>query len=115
MAHTRNTRVSQAVSEDVWIPTLCFTCRNGPCLIRVHRVNGVAIDVEGNVQGEGFWELSRNQGKLCPKPFGLIQKLYNPHRIKTPLKRTNPQKGRGIDPQWVEIGWDEALNIVARN
>jgi len=50
---------------------------------------------------------------LCPKPYGFIQKLYNPHRIKGPLKRANPQKGPGIDPRWVEISWDEALDIVA--
>jgi phenylacetyl-CoA:acceptor oxidoreductase len=43
----------------------------------------------------------------------LLQKVYNPHRIKTPLKRTNPEKGVGIDPKWVEISWDEALDTIA--
>jgi len=52
-------------------------------------------------------------GKVCVKPFGLIQKLYNPHRIKRPMKRTNPKKGRDEDPGWIEISWDEALDIVA--
>ena len=39
--------------------------------------------------------------------------LYNPDRIKVPLKRTNPVKGRGVDPRWVPITWDEALDTVA--
>ncbi|MEK6739124.1 MAG: molybdopterin-dependent oxidoreductase, partial [Planctomycetota bacterium] len=29
------------------------------------------------------------------------------------MKRTNPVKGRGIDPKFVPITWDEALNTIA--
>jgi anaerobic selenocysteine-containing dehydrogenase len=29
------------------------------------------------------------------------------------MKRTNPEKGRGIDPKFVPITWDEALDIIA--
>jgi anaerobic selenocysteine-containing dehydrogenase len=29
------------------------------------------------------------------------------------MKRTNPDKGPGVDPKWQEISWDEAYNIVA--
>ncbi|MCK7494717.1 MAG: hypothetical protein MZW92_28950 [Comamonadaceae bacterium] len=29
------------------------------------------------------------------------------------MKRTNPAKGRGVDPKWVPITWDEALDTVA--
>jgi anaerobic selenocysteine-containing dehydrogenase len=39
--------------------------------------------------------------------------VYDPDRIKQPMKRTNPVKGRGVDPKWVAISWDEALDIVA--
>jgi thiosulfate reductase/polysulfide reductase chain A len=39
--------------------------------------------------------------------------LYDPDRVKTPLKRTNPEKGKGVDPGWVAISWDEALNTIA--
>ena len=39
--------------------------------------------------------------------------LYDPNRVNMPLKRTNPDKGIGVDPKWVEISWDEALGIVA--
>jgi molybdopterin-containing oxidoreductase family molybdopterin binding subunit len=39
--------------------------------------------------------------------------LYDPYRIKTPLKRSNPEKGLGIDPGWQEISWDEALDTIA--
>ncbi|MDP6735953.1 MAG: molybdopterin-dependent oxidoreductase, partial [Nitrospinaceae bacterium] len=39
--------------------------------------------------------------------------LYDPDRVKVPMKRTNPRKGKGIDPRFVPISWDEALGTVA--
>ena len=103
------------MKEDVWIPTLCESqCADAPCLLRVHRVDGVAVGVEPNTQLEDFEHQVKNQGRLCPKSFGVIQKIYNPDRIKGPLKRMNPEKGRGIDPKWVEISWDEALDAIAK-
>ena len=43
----------------------------------------------------------------------MLQELYAPDRIKVPMKRTNPQKGRGVDPKFVPISWDEAMDIIA--
>ena len=51
-------------------------------------------------------------GRVCVKAYGLIQKTYNPHRIKQPMKRTNPRKGRNEDPGFVPITWEEAFGIV---
>ncbi len=99
--------------EDVWIPTFCYTCNHGPCILKVHRVNGVVVGMMGNLDGENFPALAKNQGRLCPKAYGHIQKIYNPNRVLVPLKRTNPSKGAGIDPGWVEISWDEALDTIA--
>ncbi len=106
-------KAKKGIYEDIWIPTICYSCNRGICLIRVHRINGVAVGLEGNIDGKGFETLSRNKGTVCPKAFGNIQKLYNPHRIKSPLKRTNPEKGKGIDPKFVEISWEVALKIIA--
>ncbi|MFC1862481.1 molybdopterin-dependent oxidoreductase [Thermodesulfobacteriota bacterium] len=101
-------------NEDVWIPALCEGyCADNPCAIRVHRVNGVAVNLEPNTEGENFLQLAKGHGKLCAKPFGNIQKIYNPNRIKGPLKRTNPEKGMGVDPKWVSISWEEALDTIA--
>lgn len=100
-------------AEDVWIPTVCELCQRGPDLVKVHRVDGIIVNLEGNIDGDGFQDRAQAKGRLCPKPYSLIQKTYNPHRIKTPLKRTNPEKGRGVDPKWVEISWDEALETIS--
>ena len=43
----------------------------------------------------------------------MSMRNYDPYRLKRPVKRTNPKKGPGEDPGWVEISWDEALDLVA--
>jgi anaerobic selenocysteine-containing dehydrogenase len=94
------------VKEDKWIPSACWMCREG-CGILAHRVDGVIVKVEGNPN------TSLNQGKLCARGNAAMFKLYNPYRVKSPVKRTNSQKGPGVDPKWQEISWDEAYNLVA--
>jgi len=42
-----------------------------------------------------------------------LQQLYDPDRIKVPMKRTNPKKGRDEDPRFVPISWDEAIGMIA--
>ena len=108
-----NKEYRNTIKKEVWIPALCeFQCVYGPCMLRVRVVDGVAVGMEPNNE-ENFKELSKNHGVLCPKAYGLLQKIYNPHRIKGPMKRTNPEKGLGVDPGWVEISWEEALATVS--
>ena len=40
-----------------------------------------------------------NHGYCCPRGHLIPQQTYDPDRIKVPMKRTNPQKGRGVDPE----------------
>jgi anaerobic selenocysteine-containing dehydrogenase len=42
-----------------------------------------------------------------------LQQVYDPDRVKVPMKRTNPKKGRNEDPKFVPISWGEALNTIA--
>ncbi len=92
------------------LPTYCYQCVAGPDLLTVKVVNGVATEVEPNFCAA---ELHPGGGKVCIKAYGLVQKTYNPHRVRTPMKRTNPNKGRDEDPRFVPISWDEALSLVA--
>ena len=92
------------------VSTYCYQCVNGPDLLTVEVSDGIATEIEPNfaVRGE-----HPADGKICVKPYGLLQKLYNPHRVLRPMKRTNPRKGRDEDPGWVTISWDEALGLIA--
>ncbi|NIN96317.1 MAG: molybdopterin oxidoreductase, partial [Anaerolineae bacterium] len=92
-------------TEDVWVPSSCFMCFSD-CGILAHRVDGVVVKIEGNPKHP------YNQGRTCARSQAGLMKLYNPWRIKSPLKRTNPERGRDVDPGWVEISWEEALDTV---
>lgn len=85
----------------------CRMCMQGDCLTLNKVVDGVLVKIEGNP------ESPTNRGNLCPRGASAIMTMYNPYRVKTPLKRTNPRKGLDEDPGWVEISWEEALETVA--
>ncbi len=92
------------------VPTYCYQCVAGPDLMTVKVVDGIATEVEPNFAAA---DIHPAEGKVCVKAFGLIQKAYSPHRILTPMKRTNPKKGRHEDPGFVPISWDEAMSTIA--
>ncbi len=89
-----------------WIGSTCQGCTQW-CAIQLFVQNGRVMRVRGN-------PLSKtNHGFTCPRGHLIPQQVYDPDRIKVPMKRTNSAKGRGIDPKFVPITWDEALDTVA--
>ncbi|NNF45379.1 MAG: molybdopterin-dependent oxidoreductase, partial [Desulfofustis sp.] len=89
-----------------WKPTTCQGCTTW-CPAEVFIQDGRAVKVKGN-------RLSKqNEGKVCPRGHLSLQQVYDPDRIKVPMKRTNPKKGKGEDPKFVPISWDEALDTIA--
>ncbi|TAK43977.1 MAG: molybdopterin oxidoreductase [Betaproteobacteria bacterium] len=91
--------------------TYCYQCVAGPDLLTVKVVDGVATEVEPNFAAA---DIHPGGGKVCVKAYGLVQKLYNPNRVRSPMKRTNPSKGRDQDPGFVPISWDEAFDTIAK-
>ncbi|MBN8478937.1 MAG: molybdopterin-dependent oxidoreductase [Burkholderiales bacterium] len=102
--------MSAATGNAVRVPTYCYQCVAGPDLLTVKVVDGVATEVEPNFCAAG---IHPGGGKVCVKAYGLVQKTYHPNRVLTPMKRTNPRKGRGEDPMFVPISWDEAYTAIA--
>ena len=96
-----------SVKEDIWIPTSCNMCFNS-CNIRVRRQDGVITKIEGDKNSP------IGEGHVCGKGATGMMQLYDPNRITKPMKRTNPQKGKDIDPGWVEISWEECYSIVEK-
>jgi anaerobic selenocysteine-containing dehydrogenase len=89
-----------------WVASTCQGCTQW-CAIQLFVQDGRAVRVRGN-------PLSKtNHGFCCPRGHLIPQQVYDPDRVKVPMKRTNPAKGRGVDPRWVPISWDEALDTVA--
>ena len=87
------------------VKTVCGMCYIG-CGVNVQVENGVVVNIEGHPDNP------QNRGMMCAKGKAGIMNLYNPNRVKSPLKRTNPNKGMDEDPGWVEISWGEALDTV---
>ena len=92
------------------VPTYCYQCVAGPDLLKVKVENDIATEVEPNFDAA---EIHPGAGKICVKAYGLIQKTYNTHRVLTPMRRTNPKKGRHEDPGFVPVSWDAALGEIA--
>lgn len=86
---------------DYWKASACGMCDAGCGIIvrtREHRAN----KIEGNPLHPV------NRGALCARGQAGLQTLYNPDRIRGPLKRTG-ERGSG---QFEEISWDEAIKTL---
>jgi len=93
--------------EEKWVAASCLNCQ-ARCAIRVRVVDGKAVKIAGN-------PLSLvSEGKICPRGHVGLQVLYDKERVFSPLKRTNKEKGKGVDPKWVPVSWDQALNDVSQ-
>ncbi len=89
--------------EEYWSTGICLQCPSG-CGLRIRSVNGWPVKLEG------IKAYPVNQGKLCPKGQSGLQVLYDPDRIRHPLKRRG-ERGSG---QWEKITWEEALSLVIK-
>jgi thiosulfate reductase / polysulfide reductase chain A len=88
-----------------WISTSCLNCP-ARCGMTVKVVGEKAVRIKGN-------RLSLiSEGEICPRGHIGLQVLYDPERVLSPLKRSQPKKGKGIDPQWKPISWDQAIEEV---
>jgi anaerobic selenocysteine-containing dehydrogenase len=92
--------------EGKWVPSTCQGCTTW-CAIEFFVQNGRVVKVRGNQQSKS------NEGYCCPKGHLQILELYDPDRVKVPMKRTNPNKGPNENPGFVPITWDEALDTLA--
>lgn len=78
---------------------ICRLCAGG-CGITARVIDGRAVKLDGNPLHPN------NQGRLCPKGQAGLQVLYDPDRIKGPMRRVE-------DRGWQQISWDEALGEIA--
>lgn len=80
------------------ILTDCTLCYHS-CGTKVTVENGVAIKVDG------LKAHPLNKGVLCPKGRAALQNVYDPARLKHPLRRTAGG--------WEKISWDQALTEIS--
>ncbi|MGA1825372.1 MAG: molybdopterin-containing oxidoreductase family protein [bacterium] len=90
-----------------FVKSTCGLCASHCALIASVK-DGRLIKLEGNPKDQ------QGRGKLCGKGNAGVSLLYDPDRLKYPLKRTNPEKGVGIDPKWKRISWEEAQDTISK-
>ncbi|MDY0351387.1 MAG: molybdopterin-dependent oxidoreductase [Desulfobulbaceae bacterium] len=103
-AESGGTSIGELPGE--WKPSTCQGCTTW-CPVEVFVQDGRAVKVRGNRYSK------QNDGYCCPRGHLSLQQVYDPDRVKTPMKRTNPKKGKGVDPKFVPISWDEAFSTIA--
>ncbi len=79
--------------------SVCSLCP-GACGISVRKINGRPVKIEG------LDDYPVNNGGACLHGISGLQYLYDPARIKTPLKKN----GNKFEP----VSWDEAISLVGR-
>ncbi len=100
--------------EEQWHPAVCTECSAG-CGVIVRVMEGQRL-IERN--GEKFRErlacvkkIEGNPldpvsgGRLCARGQAALQSLYNPDRVRGPMRRTATRGKAGF----VEVSWDEAV------
>lgn len=64
------------------------------------RVTGVRPDPDGPL----------NHGRACVKGLSILEQMYHPDRITTPMRRLGP-RGSG---RWEPVSWEDAYDEMAR-
>jgi anaerobic selenocysteine-containing dehydrogenase len=88
-----------------WMTSVCQGCTTW-CPVQVKVIDGRAVKITGNQYAKA------NHGKVCVRSHMAIQQVYDPDRVKVPMMRTNPKKGRNENPEFVPISWDKAIDII---
>ena len=86
---------------ETWINTVCRQCPGG-CGISVRRIDGIPVYVKGNPI------FPVNRGGVCTMAHSSMEVLFNPDRIRNPLKQIGA-KGRD---SWESEAWDTALDTL---
>uniref|UniRef100_UPI00261EEBDF molybdopterin-dependent oxidoreductase n=1 Tax=uncultured Tessaracoccus sp. TaxID=905023 RepID=UPI00261EEBDF len=87
----------------------CIVNCGSRCPLRLQVVDGQIKRVLPDNTGDD--SLLGRQIRACVRGRNMRQRVYNPSRIKKPLKRREGTKrGEGV---WDEISWDEAFQLYA--
>lgn len=84
------------------VKSVCGLCLGG-CGVLITLKDGKPVEIQGDP------ESPVNKGGLCKIGRAALEYLYNPDRLKHPLKRVG-DRGAG---EWQQISWDEALALTA--
>jgi anaerobic selenocysteine-containing dehydrogenase len=91
--------------KDGIFPSVCSLDCPDQCGLLIHKKDGKIIKVEGDPNHPV------TQGNICNKVRHVTDRLYDPNRIRYPLKRIG-SKGEG---KFERITWEEAIEMITTN
>ncbi|MEW6906615.1 DMSO/selenate family reductase complex A subunit [Trueperella pyogenes] len=91
----------------VW--SACTVNCGSRCPLRLQVKDGTVVRVLPDNTGNNT--LGSQQVRACVRGRAIRERIYNPDRLKRPMKRKEGTK-RG-EEQWEEISWDQALTEIA--
>lgn len=92
--------------QSTYFATTCRECAAG-CGLVVRTMQGRAIKAEGNSYNPV------NLGKTCARGQATLQGLYNPDRVKNPVRNARGESNPQGERDWAEMDWNAAIGIVA--
>jgi anaerobic dimethyl sulfoxide reductase subunit A len=96
---------SSAGTKVVW--SSCNVNCGSRCPLRLFVEDGQIVRVETDNTGDD--EYGTHQVRACVRGRTIRQRVYNPDRLKYPMKRVGP-RGSG---EFEQISWEEALDTIA--
>ena len=87
---------------ETWKSTICSLCKGG-CGIQVRLIDGIPVYIKGNP----IYPV--NQGGMCPLGHSSLELLFNPDRVKSPLKRI----GLPGNNKWEPLSWEDAFHMIS--
>ncbi len=99
-------RPEPRAGERVITSTCGHNC-GGRCVVNAHVTEGRITRISTDMRR---WNPEHPPLPACARGVGQIERTYHPDRLQYPMRRTGP-RGSG---QFARIGWDEALDTVAR-
>lgn len=119
-AAVKASELEQVKSETIY--SCCSMC-GGQSGIECRVVNGRLVKINpnpynpnnfSNISTDFFANVEKEGTCICPKGNAGIATLYDKDRLQKPLRRTNPNKGIGVDPGFEEISWEEAYTEITK-
>ena len=96
-------------SEEKVVWSACTVNCGSRCPLRMHVADGEIKWVETDNTGDD--EYGNHQVRACLRGRSMRRRVYNPDRLKYPMKRVG-KRGEG---KFKRISWDEAFDEIANN
>ncbi len=110
---------SVPVGVEQWYPSVCGECSAACGTLARVMASEREIQVDGELVRQKIAAVKKLEGnpldpvsggRLCARGHASLQSLYNPDRLRSPMKRVGPR----ASGQFEAVSWDDAIAEAAR-